>query len=53
VSHLDGAIAYGVGYLGRADDLARGEGLNLELAVRSFRNILRDDFGCAIDGVER
>ena len=33
MGHLDGAVADRVGRLGRADDLARREGLDLELAV--------------------
>ena len=53
MAHLDGAVADRVGNLRRADDFACGERLDLELAVRGFVDELRDDFGRAVDGIER
>ena len=53
LAHLDGAVRNRIGELERADDLARREGLDLELAVGGLADVFGDGLGAAVDGVER
>ncbi|MPL88594.1 hypothetical protein SDC9_34620 [bioreactor metagenome] len=51
--HLDGARLHGIGRLQTADELARGEGLDLEIAVGRLGDAFAERLGVAIERVER
>ena len=53
MADLDGASLNRVEHLQRRHDLARGEDLNLKLAVGRLGNILGERFASAVEGVER
>ena len=50
---LDGAVLHRVGNLQTGDDFARRERTDLELAVRHFADDLGEEFGAAVERVER
>jgi len=53
MTHLDGAAGDRIGGLRRADDLARREGLDLELAVRGISHELGEGLAAAEERIER
>ena len=53
VTHLDGAILYGVEYLQAGDDFAGGEGLDLEFVIGGFADYLGHHLGAAMQRIER
>ena len=53
MARLDRAVADGIERLQAGHDLARGEDLDLELAVGDVRDLLGEHLAAAIDRVER
>ena len=52
MADLDGAVLHGVEHLQAGDDLARGEGLDLEFVVGGLADGLGHHLGAAMQRVE-
>ncbi len=53
MAHFDGAVGHGVRGVQSGHDLAGGKHLDLEFVVGQLRDRLGEDFGRAVNGVER
>ena len=53
MADFDGAVLNGIENLQARHDLARGKGLNLELAVSRLGHVFGKGLASAVDGVER